>query len=58
MTADINNHLADLVTDIARVRKAANDDERPPCISEDEVKSKLSDVSNALDDIYNAIRGI
>ncbi len=53
MTSDINEHLSDIVSDVARVRKALNDDERPPRIREDEVKSRLSDISNALDDLYN-----
>lgn len=58
MTEDINRHLDDLVADINKVRKAVNNDERPPQISEEIVKCRLSDISNALDDLYNDIIGI
>lgn len=56
--SSINLHLADIVVDVGRVRKAVNDDESPSCITEDEILSKLSDISNLLDDLYNEIRGI
>lgn len=58
MTRDINQHFDDIVADVNRVRKAVNDDERPSEIDEDEVKSRLSDISNALDDLYNEVVGI
>lgn len=54
----INAHLADIVTDVGRVRKACNDDEREPKIGEDAILSRLADVSNALDDLYNEVVGI
>lgn len=55
---DVNLHLADIATDLARVRQAANDDQRPSCISADKITHRLTDVSNALDDLYNEIVGI
>lgn len=58
MTKNINLHLDDIVADVNRIRKAVNDDERPSEIDEDEVKSRLSDISNALDDLYNEVVGI
>ncbi len=54
----INAHLTDIIADVNRVRKACNDDEREPKLTEDEVRSKLSDISNLLDDLYNQIVGI
>ncbi len=56
--ADTNAHLTDIISDVNKIRKALNDDERPPKVKYDHVKSKLSDVSNALDDLYNEIVGI
>lgn len=58
MTEDINAHLADLVTDVARIRKAVNDDGRESKLTEEQVKSRLSDISNLLDDLYNDVIGI
>lgn len=62
MTPNINEHLTDIVVDVNRVRTAANagnDGEGPaPKLTEDQVKSRLCDISNALDDLYNAIVGI
>jgi hypothetical protein len=55
---DLNAHLEDIVKDVARVKKAANEDGVFPKITPDEFKSRLSDISNALDDLYNEIRGI
>lgn len=58
MIEDINNHLADIIVDVNRVKSVVNNDERPPLVSEDHIKNKLSDVSNMLDDLYNEIIGI
>lgn len=58
MTEDINNHLADIVSDVSRVRGVVNNDENPPRITEEIIKLRLSDISNALDDLYNDIIGI
>lgn len=55
---DLNAHLEDIVKDVARVRKALNDDMHEPCVDADTVKVHLSIVSNLLDDLYNQIRGI
>lgn len=55
MTTEINEHLADIVSDVNRVRKVVNDDELVPKISGDEVLKRLSDISNLLDDLYNEI---
>lgn len=58
MTEDLNAHLADIIKDVERVRKAINEDEAPHRLTGDEVKCKLSDISNALDDLYNSIVGL
>lgn len=58
MTEDISNHLADIIVDINRVKAAAFNDERESRLTEDDLKNRLCDVSNALDDIYNDIVGI
>lgn len=58
MTENINNHLTDIIADVNKVRKACNDDERPPEIDEDAIITRLSNISNALDDLYNEVRGI
>lgn len=58
MTEDINNHLTDIIADVHKVGKAVNDDERPSKLDEDAVKSRLCDISNALDDLYNDVIGI
>ncbi len=59
---DINAHLDDIVNDVERVRRAFNagdDGEGPePKIAGDAIKSSLSEVSNALDGLYNDISGI
>lgn len=62
MTPDINDHLSDIVADVNHIRKAVNaaaDGEGPESkLTEDQVKSRLCDISNALDDLYNAVVGI
>lgn len=58
MTPDIDAHLNDIIFDVNRVRKAVNDDEAPHKMTEDEILSKLADISNALDDLRNGIIGI
>jgi hypothetical protein len=62
MTTDIANHLDDILKDVARVRNALNAGEdgegADSKLTEDQVKTRLSDVSNALDDLYNEIVGI
>lgn len=58
MTESINNHLADIIADVNKVKSVANNDENPPRISEDTIITRLSDISNALDDLYNEIVGI
>lgn len=58
MQTEINEQLTDIIADVNRIRKLVNDDELEPKISGDEVLTKLSEVSNSLDDIYNQIRGL
>lgn len=58
---DIETHLADIVKDAGKVGKAFedwNNQLERKQIDGDAIKSRLCDVSNLLDDIYNELRGL
>ncbi len=62
---DITAHLADIALDTSRVcgafveeLAAVKNGDHAPRIDAEELKSKLSDISNQLDDLYRQLKAI